>query len=341
MRKSKLVMLVILVAAAVVLTGCANKWKTSGKIAMGQKNWEKALSDFELALLLTPKDGEIHYLIAHCYKEMGDYPAMVPHLNSADSLYKKGDKKIMELRESTWQQLFDSGNTNTNNENFEKAKEEFETAIKILPGNYAAYINLGYVLQNLGDNEAAYTNFAKAHEMEPENMKVLENFASLCFNLEKYDEAAAIYRIILEKDPQHAEALIRLGMISAVNESYDEAIGYYNKALEFEAERANCDIWFNLGILYFRHMNRPEDAIEAFSRAVEFCPEDANAHINLNVVLMSLEKFDEAVANLESFTLEFPDDCIGWDLYSQALLRKGLRSQALDAQKKFEECKGQ
>ena len=340
MRRNKPAMLIFLVVIAIAFTGCANKFKTSGKIAMGSKNWDKAITNLEQALLQTPKDGEINYLMAKCYKEKNEYAAMVPHLNAADTLFEKGKMKILELRESTWQILFESGNTNTTSENYDKAREEFETAIMILPDNYAAYINLGYVFQKLNDSEAAYTNFAKAYELEPENMKVIENFASLCFNMEKYDQAAELNHKILEKDASHAEALIRLGMISAVNEKYEDAVNYYNRALELNPEGV-CDIWFNLGILYFQKMEKPEDAYEAFSKSVELCADDANAHVNLNVVLIYLERFDEAVANLELFTQDFPDDCIGWDLYSQALLRKGMRSQALDAQKKFEECNGQ
>jgi predicted Zn-dependent protease len=87
-------------------------------------------------------------------------------------------------------------------------------------------------------------------------------------------------------------------------------------------------------------MKNSEEALSSFMRAKELCPEDPNPRVNLNVVLLTLERFDEAIANLETFTQDFPDECVGWDLYSQALLRKGMRKQALEANNKYEECKG-
>jgi tetratricopeptide (TPR) repeat protein len=328
--------LLSLLLAVVLVAGCANKFKTSGKIAMGSQRWDKAISDFEKALEQTPEDGEIHFLMAKVYKEMGEFEKMIPHLGAADSLYPKGEEKIAELRQETYKQLFEEANTDTKNENYEEARDKYITAISIEPGSFGAYMNLGYVYDRLGDKEESISNFEKAYDLEPENIRVMENLAGMYFNQQKYAEAGSLYTIVLEKDPKHAEAMIRLAMIEAENGNYQKAVDHYNSALELEQD--NCDVWFNLGVLYFQNMKDYEQALTAISRAVELCPEDVNAQVNLNVILISLERFDEAVESLENFTQEFPDECIGWDLYSQVLLRKGMRSQALEAENKYTEC---
>lgn len=339
MRRLGPVLPVMVLAAAMVVGGCANKWKTSGKIAMGSKNYEKALSDFNKALEENPKDGEVHYLIAVCYKDRGDYAAMIPHLNAADSLYEKGGNKVKELRESAWRELFDAGNSDTQNENYEKARDEFSAGVKILPDNYGAYANLGYVWQKLGDKDSAYYYFSEAYRLEPENIKVIENLAGISFNTERYAQADSLYARVIEKDPKNAEAMVRRGIIAADKEDFQTATDFYNAALGIEPR--NCDLWFNLGVMYFQKMKKNEDALNAFQKAVELCPNDVNAQINLNVVLIMMKRFDEAAANLETFTQDYPDECVGWDLYSQALLQKGMRNQALDAAKKYDECKGE
>lgn len=391
MSRNKLVMLALSILVAMVFAGCANKFKTSGKISMGSKNWDKALADFQQALGQTPNDGEVHYLIAMCYKEKDDFAAMVSHLNAADTLYAKGEKKIHNLRESTWKELFEAGNTDTKNGNYEKARGEFETAIDLMPDNYAAYINLGVACQHLEDIDCAYSSFKEAYRLEPENIQVLENFANYCFNIEKYDEADVVYARILEKDPGHVNALIYRGAIAGINEDFETVVNYYKAALEKESD--NCDLWFNLGFIYLQNAIKLAESLEpkvkkkslcqllddetkaftilkeiypsnedkatkalalikdycgiltqaeeAFVRVLDICPDDVKAHINLGVVLLAMERFDEAAENLETLTLDFPDECVGWDLYSQALLQKGMRSKALDAAKKFEECKGE
>jgi len=339
MTKGKFLTLTLLVIAALAISGCANRWKTSGKIALGSKNYDKAIDDFHKALEQTPNDGEVYYLLALTYKEKNDYASMPENLNMADSLYEKGKDKIRDLRESTFKELFESGNSETKSENYEKAKDQFETAIAILPDNYAAYINAGFVWQHLGDNDSAFYYFEKAYKLEPENIKVLENYASLLFNLERYDEADSIYMKILEKDPKHVEAIVRRAMIANNKKDFETSAALYDKALELEPE--NCDLWFNLGVMKFRELKDNDSALSCFTRAVELCPEDVNAQINLCVVLISMKKFDEAVTRLETFTQDFPKECVGWDLYSQALLQLGNRSKALEADNKYKECTGE
>jgi len=320
------------------IAGCANKWRTSGKIAMGQKNWEKAIGDFQKALEQDPDDGEAHFLIARAYKESGDFESMLSHLDAADSLWPKGEKKIRELRAGTWQQVFNSGLKNADGEEYEQARNDFELAIAVLPERYEAYTNLGFVWQRLDNNDSAFYYYAQGYEMDPDNIRILENFASLCFNMEMYAKADSLYEKILSQDPNNAEAILRRGAIASENEDYTTAVDYYTRALDLEPD--NCDLWFNLGILYFQEIKNNEEAVSAFSRARELCPDNANPRINLNVVLLTMERFDEVIVNLETFTLDFPDECVGWDLYSQALLRKGMRKRALEANNKYEECKG-
>lgn len=337
MRKSWLAYGLLLAVMILFIAGCANKWKTSGKIAMGQKRWDKAISDFQKALELDPDDGEAHFLIARSYKESGEFESMIPHLNAAEGSWAKGEERIRELRAETWEEVFNAGLKNANSADYERARDDFRLAIAIFPERYEAYTNAGFVWQHLEKSDSALYYYEQAYGIDPGNIKILENFASLCFNTGMHPKAESLYKKILVQDPDNAEAVLRLGAIAGENGEYTIAVEYYTRALELEPD--NCDLWFNLGILYFQEIKNSEEALNAFLRARELCPDDANPRINLNVVLLTMERFDEAIANLETFTLDFPDECVGWDLYSQALLRTGMRKQALEAANKYEECK--
>jgi len=82
-----------------------------------------------------------------------------------------------------------------------------------------------------------------------------------------------------------------------------------------------------------------DNAEQSFTQAANICPDDINTLINLNVILIANKKYDEAISRLTTFTENNPKECVGWDLLSQALLRKGLQNKALEADKKYKECK--
>lgn len=327
--------LVIIVFA---LSSCANKYLTTGKIAMNGKNFDKAIENFNKALEENPNNGEAHFYLAQCYREKEEFEKMLPHIAAAETLYTKKAGKMEELRKETWTKLFEAGKAKASEEKWEEARDDFELAIKVYPSRYEAYSNSGYVWQHLADNDSAYYYYSKAYEMAPDEMLVIENFASLCYSIKNYDKAEELYLVILSKDPQHASAMGRLGDIYGLKGEFEKAVDYYNRALAIEND--NCGLWFNLGVLYFQEIKDNDNAIRAFSRTVDLCPEDKNAFINLAVAYITAERFDEAVDKLSTFVEENPDDCTGWDLYSQALLRKGMRKEANEAFKKYEECSG-
>jgi tetratricopeptide (TPR) repeat protein len=287
---------------------------------------------------MDPGDGEAHFLIAKSYKESGEFESMISHLDAADSSWSKGEEKVRELREQTWRKLLELGEREENNEKYEQARDYYTLAIAIFPERFEAYAKAGFVWQLLDNYDSTYFYYGEAYRLEPEKIGVLEGLAGLCYNMGKSARADSLYAKILEKDPENTAALLTRGAIAAENEDYTAAVDFYTRALDLESD--NCDLWFRVGVVYFREMKNNEEAINAFLRAKELCPDDANPRINLNVVLLTMERFDEVIVNLETFTLDFPDECVGWDLYSQALLRNGMRKQALEAANKYEECKG-
>jgi tetratricopeptide (TPR) repeat protein len=339
MRRGLIKTAILLIAVVFALSSCANKWVTSGKIAMNGKNYDKAISDFNKALELNEENGEAHYYLAVCYKEKEDYEKMLTHLEKAEELYPKKEKEYEDLRQEAWTTLFESGRKKADEKEWEESRRDFLLASKLLPERHEAFSNLGYVWQHIGDNDSSYFYYNRAYEISPDVMSVLENLAGVCFNTGRLDRAEELYKEILVKDPNHANAMARLGDIYAERKEYQTAVDHYRRALDIEQD--NCDLWFRLGVLYFQEMQQSDSAITAFTRAVDLCPDDVNAFINLSIALIMAGRYNEAADKLSVYVEDYPDDCTGWDLYSQALLRMGMRKQAQDAYKKYEECSGE
>ncbi len=362
MRRSWMIMVLSLVTVALLALGCANKFLTSGKIALNSRNYDKAINDFNQALKADSTNAEAHFLLGKAYKEKLDYIAMRRHFDKAVGLDPKFKDEVEATSITIWGDLFNSGNKNAKEEKWQDALDDFQTAIIVLPTKYEAYTNKGYVFQQLEgihidsartdpDNaeahtvlsknfgDSAYTYYSEAVRLDPTNIKVLINFANTNYNMGRYDEADSLFGKILEAEPANYDALVRRGDIADQKGNFEAAAGFYNKALEIKPDQ--CDIWFNLGVIYFQKIKNLENAEQAFSRASEHCgSDDVNALVNLNVVLISLGKFDDAITRLNTFTELHPDECVGWDLLSQALIRKGDKDRALEINKKYEDCKG-
>ncbi len=417
MRRGWMVLLPALAVVVLLVSGCANKYVTTGKIDYNAKRWDEAIADFNKALEANPNDAVAHLYLARIYGEKKDYKLMAQHLNAADSLDPKLGETIGKMRDSTWFELaapadsamteapkmekaandyfeaalgkvsanqpdsansdfehaeaslrirdnaeakaiygqavdtakagqiedarviFDSVVTDAVRSIYVESKNKFETAITIAPDKPEAYAKTGFAWFRIGNDDSSYYYYMEAYSRAPENIEILRNVIRVASALGKANAVDSLSNIMLEKDPKNVDALKLRGTIAQDNGNYEDAVKYYKQALEINPEQ--CDIWFNLGVIYFQNLKQLDNAEQAFTQADNLCPEDPNTIINLVVVLISNNKTDDAITRLTTFTEKNPNECVGWDLLSQAYLRKGLKDQAYDADKKFKECKGE
>jgi Tfp pilus assembly protein PilF len=233
---------------------------------------------------------------------------------------------------------FETTVTTARKDVFIDAKNQFETAIAIDPTMPQAYAKAAYAWFNIGNEDSSFHYYEAAYNLMPTNAEILKNLIQISYKVGKTNLVDSLAMVLLSKDPNNVEALLVIAEIAEGAEKYDRAIEYYNKALAIKPD--NCTVWFKVGVINFQKLSKPEDAEQAFLQAVNLCPEDVNAFINLNVLLITQAKYDEAISRLTTFTQANPQDCTAWDLLSQALVRKGDKEKALEANKKYLECTG-
>jgi tetratricopeptide (TPR) repeat protein len=234
--------------------------------------------------------------------------------------------------------FFDSVLAEATNAIYASAKDGFETAIEINPERPEAFAKAGFAWFRIGDPDSSYHYYMEAYKRAPENIEILKNIIRVAGTLGRTSVVDSLCALVLEKDPKNVEALMLRGQIAQEDSNYENAVKFYKSALEIRPEQ--CNLWFSLGVIYFRNMNKLDDAEQAFTQADNICPDDPNTLVNLAVVLITNNKIDDAITRLTAFTEKNPNECVGWDLLSQAYLRKGLKDQAYQADKKFKDCKG-
>ena len=167
------------------------------------------------------------------------------------------------------------------------------SAVRYMPDDAVAHLNLGNALGRLGRIDEAQASFARALEIRPEFAEAHSNLGDLQLETGRPEEAAASCRRALELRPEFAEAHQNLGKALVSLGRIDEAVESCRRALEIRPEFAEAHNTLGNALL---KLFRVEDAMASFRRALEIRHDFAEAAINLSNAERSVGRLDEAVA---------------------------------------------
>ena len=195
-----------------------------------------------------------------------------------------------QLAAQTW---FERGYVFYKDKKLEEAVRCYTEAIRLDPGSFVAFNNLGNVLSDLNRYEEAEAAYRKAIELDPTDAAVYTNLGVLLGELKRYEEAEAAYRKAIELAPADAAAHTNLGVLLGELKRYEEAEAAYRKAIELAP--ADAKAYYNLGNL-LKEQKRYEEAEAAYRKAIELDSSDAKAYINLGDLLGNLKRYEEGEA---------------------------------------------
>ncbi|MCX7425588.1 MAG: tetratricopeptide repeat protein [Planctomycetia bacterium] len=182
-------------------------------------------------------------------------------------------------------------------ESLRRAVDEFKTAMKARPDDWAGYANLGTFHMQSRDFAAAVDCFETAARLEPRMVGPLVNASIAYSNLGLSDKAESSLRRALEADPKNAAALFNLGLLLAEENRPKEAEESLRAALASDPKMAAAA--HNLGTLI-----GTRDVAEAIAwcrKAREIEPENPKYAHTLAFFLRSKGEAAEAVEILRKF----------------------------------------
>jgi tetratricopeptide (TPR) repeat protein len=154
-------------------------------------------------------------------------------------------------------------------DDFQKALDDAEKAIKINPYNAATYNNRGYIYAKFGgDINKALNDFNKAIELDESNFKAYTNRANM---------------------------YLKLGEIQRVVSDCTKAI-----ELMSGVGKESCEPYYNRGLAY-ANMGEVNKALNDFNKTIELAPENAEAYAKCGLIYWKLGKIQEAIRNSEKF----------------------------------------
>ena len=145
-------------------------------------------------------------------------------------------------------------------------------------------------------------------------------------------DTAVSIRILIARQRNHAAV-----------EVFNQGLEHYNKGFEANyklaavdfAKALTIDPQYSQAALYLgrtQHaLYQDDDATKSLKRAIEIDPEYLEARLSYAAVLLDTGDLDEAVRQLDSVTKRDTSNGMAWYLESQAYVRKGSYSQAVDS----------
>jgi predicted O-linked N-acetylglucosamine transferase (SPINDLY family) len=188
------------------------------------------------------------------------------------------------------------GNVFAGREAWDEAILHYRRAIAADPQCAIFHHNLGYALQNVGD-ETAEGAYRKAIAIAPEFAPAYVNLGGLLLKQDSYEEARQLLQRAVVLDPGDVDAYNNLGLANRRLGKLSEAFNAYRAGLEKNPKAAG--IWHNLGLLY-EEANRFDEAMPCFKRALELNPEFLEAQRDWLRMLYARGDLDVAHAAVTS-----------------------------------------
>ncbi|MFZ9615016.1 MAG: tetratricopeptide repeat protein, partial [Candidatus Methylopumilus sp.] len=173
---------------------------------------------------------------------------------------------------------------------FKEAADSYHHALKIQPQFAEMEFNLGSVLFQLGDSQAAIQHYQKAIQIKPNLVVAYFNLGIAYQNESEFDKALSAYQKAIELEPGFYEAYGNKGAVYLLQGDFDAAILSFQKSLNIQDHARGH---FNLGNAY-RNQGHLEKAIQSYQRAIEMSPNDAEICSVLGDALWHQGKIQEA-----------------------------------------------
>ncbi|GGN61726.1 hypothetical protein GCM10011579_028270 [Streptomyces albiflavescens] len=279
------------------------------------RDFERALAEYEAALALDPELERAYYGRGVTRAEQRDYAGAIADLDRADAL-RPGKARILFVR----------GDYHRIAGHYEQAVEDLDRAVAIDPELAGAWASRGVTRHSAGRTDAALADLDRALELDPEHIWALVRRARVRRSRGEHDEQLADLHTAAELAPDLAWVACERGDALRVAGRDEEALVDYDRALALNDAYASA--YASRGVSRTR-LGRHEEALADLDRALELYPSYAWALVQRSAVQRRLAAYERSYADAERADELWPDNA--WVLWN--------RGEALRCLGRFEEAR--
>ncbi|TNE69634.1 tetratricopeptide repeat protein [bacterium] len=179
-----------------------------------------------------PENAFVQYAVGVAYFSLNDNQNAIKWLKNATFMPARREFK------SVIQTIL--GDVFHQEDNWPKASEAYDAAIKLDPNNATALNNYAYYLSVRGEklNEAKLMS-KKSLDIEPDNASFLDTYGWILYQNDLFDDAKIYIQKAIDAGGASAEVFEHMGDVHEKLGAIEEAKSWWNKALELEPNRTH------------------------------------------------------------------------------------------------------
>ncbi len=213
-----------------------------------------AVKEFENALLIDPKEVNVHNSLGVCHAVKKDYESALKAFETAADL---DTKEVMAI--------YNMGLVNKLMENREKALELFLKAGKISQDIFDIMFQTGRLYLEMKQPENAKDYLEKAIDLKPDSGAALRFLGDCYADIDMTKDAIDAYKKAIKHNPHDAASLSNMGYLFEITgENPDIALMFCEQSVDISPEDGLFR--YRLGRLYFKQ-NRLQEALKEFELA--------------------------------------------------------------------------
>jgi tetratricopeptide (TPR) repeat protein/glycosyltransferase involved in cell wall biosynthesis len=186
----------------------------------------------------------------------------------------------------------------------DEARVELEAILERDPDFIAASADLGVLLADAGDHEAALSWLRRAAEADSGSPALLARLGECCLALGLFDEAADTLVRARRLSPRSPELCVNLGRAHTGMGRHSDAIDAFADAMFLDPSYANA--YFNAGDVLYRLGHYP-NAAEALQAGLRLDPGNASGFLVLGNCYFNTRDFAAAKLAYEAAVVRKPD----------------------------------
>lgn len=285
--------------------------------------YEKAISDFTKVLELAPLSAEACLGRGMAYLFSGNYIKSIEDLSRAIA--------INPTYESAY---INRGVAYTSGKEYFKAIKDFDAVLKLnlksKHADFSGYLNRAVAYRNLGEYDKALDDCTRVIKIDPKYIDGYLNRARVYIDKHDYQKAIADASLALKLNPKYASAYMVRGDAYGLSDEIDKAIQDFDKAIEinptyydYYAHRAQAHInngALGLGII---DLTNSIARIRIPSNGPGIHPEYAGIISQRGALYFEIKDYDKAIDDFGKALLLNPNDADIFTRRAWAYFKRG------------------